>query len=160
VEEVVRRVGLLAAQLLGKQLRAARRATKRTQADVATALNWPKTRVSLVETARVRLSPADAVTLLDLYNVTGTERETLLGLVEAAADGSTDALAWITSRSFRKTVATILDEAGQSGRQVADQLGHARASMTQDHYIGRKVLNPGAAAALDAALELPDGPIV
>ena len=31
-------------------------------------------------------------------------------------------LAWVTSHSFRKTVATTLDGSGHSGRQVADQL--------------------------------------
>jgi integrase len=35
------------------------------------------------------------------------------------------ALAWITSHSFRKTTATILDEAALSARLVADQLGLA-----------------------------------
>ena len=40
-------------------------------------------------------------------------------------------LAWITSHNFRKTPATILDEAGLSARAVADQEGHARPSMTQ-----------------------------
>ena len=43
-----------------------------------------------------------------------------------------EALAWVTSHSFRKTTATILDEAALSARLVADQLGHARPSMTQD----------------------------
>ena len=33
---------------------------------------------------------------------------------------------WVTSHVFRKTCATILDEAGLSARAVADQLGHAR----------------------------------
>jgi integrase len=47
------------------------------------------------------------------------------------ARGTKD-LAWVTSHSFRKTTATILDEAGLSPRIVADQLGHARPSMTQD----------------------------
>ena len=32
---------------------------------------------------------------------------------------------WVTSHTFRKTVATRLDEAGFTARQVADQLGHA-----------------------------------
>jgi integrase len=32
---------------------------------------------------------------------------------------------WVTSHTFRKTVATRLDEAGFTPRQVADQLGHA-----------------------------------
>jgi integrase len=60
-----------------------------------------------------------------------------------------DALSWITSHNFRKTTATVLDEAGLSARAVADQLGHARPSMTQDVYMGRKVLNRRAADALE-----------
>ncbi len=39
---------------------------------------------------------------------------------------------WVTSHVFRKTVATRLDEAGFTPRQVADQLGHANPSMTLD----------------------------
>jgi integrase len=64
-----------------------------------------------------------------------------------------DALAWITSHAFRKTTATVLDDAGQSSRQVADQLGHSRPSLTQDVYMARRVLNPAAAAALDSVLQ-------
>jgi integrase len=59
--------------------------------------------------------------------------------------------AWVTSHVFRKTCATILDEAGLSARLIADQLGHARPSMTQDVYMARKVLNRATAAALEAA---------
>ncbi|GAA2774223.1 site-specific integrase [Saccharopolyspora taberi] len=51
----------------------------------------------------------------------------------------------------RKTVATILDMSGQTAREIADQLGHANPSMTQNVYMGRGMQNPGAAAALDAA---------
>jgi integrase len=58
----------------------------------------------------------------------------------------------VTSHVFRKTCATILDEAGMSARDIADQLGHARPSMTQDVYMGRKIVNPLTAAALDAAM--------
>jgi integrase len=43
-------------------------------------------------------------------------------------------LAWITSHAFRKTTATVLDNDGQTARQIADHLGHARVSMTQDTY--------------------------
>ncbi|WP_324276733.1 tyrosine-type recombinase/integrase [Blastococcus brunescens] len=43
----------------------------------------------------------------------------------------------VTSHTFRKSVATRLDEAGLSPRQVADQLGHANPSMTLDVYFGR-----------------------
>jgi len=60
-------------------------------------------------------------------------------------------LSWVTSHVFRKTCATILDEAGLTTRAVADQLGHAKPSMTQDVYMGRKIANPHAAAALEAA---------
>jgi integrase len=56
---------------------------------------------------------------------------------------------WVTSHVFRKTVATRLDEAGFSGRQIADQLGHAKPSMTLDVYMGRKVVNADAARILD-----------
>ena len=49
--------------------------------------------------------------------------------------------AWVTSHVFRKTAATILDEAGLSARLVADQLCHARPSMTQDVYFARKVVD-------------------
>lgn len=35
---------------------------------------------------------------------------------------------------------------------IADQLGHARSSLSQDVYMGRKVRNPRAVDALDAAL--------
>jgi integrase len=71
------------------------------------------------------------------------------------ARGSTE-LAWITSHHFRKTTATILDEAALSARQVADQLGHARPSMTQDVYMSRKVASSRAAEALEQALREPD----
>ncbi len=56
---------------------------------------------------------------------------------------------WVTSHTFRKTVATRLDEAGFTARQVADQLGHANPSMTLDVYFGRQVVSAAAAAVLD-----------
>ncbi len=56
---------------------------------------------------------------------------------------------WVTSHVFRKTVATVMDQAGLSPRAAADQLGHANTSMTSDVYFGRKVLVTGAAAVLE-----------
>ena len=56
---------------------------------------------------------------------------------------------WVTSHTFRKTVATRLDEAGFTPRQVADQLGHANPSMTLDVYFGRHVVSAAAAQILD-----------
>jgi len=63
-----------------------------------------------------------------------------------------ETLGWITSHSFRKTAATILDEAALSARLVADHLGHARTSMTQDVYMGRRAVDSQAAEALEIAL--------
>lgn len=65
-------------------------------------------------------------------------------------------LAWITSHNFRKTTATILDEAALSARQVAHQLGHSRPSMTQDVYMNRWAASPLGAEALEKALRDPD----
>jgi integrase len=66
------------------------------------------------------------------------------------ARGSAE-FAWVTSHVFRRTAATELDRAGLSARQIADQLGHAKVSMTQDRYLGRRAVNSGAADALDRA---------
>jgi integrase len=63
-----------------------------------------------------------------------------------------EALAWITSHNFRKTMATLLDSDEFSAREIADQLGHARPSMTQDVYMGRKIRNPRAVQSIEAAL--------
>lgn len=56
---------------------------------------------------------------------------------------------WVPSHTFRKTVATRLDDAGLSARQIADHLGHAQPSMTMDVYMGRKVASSDAARLLD-----------
>ncbi|SFE92427.1 Site-specific recombinase XerD [Blastococcus tunisiensis] len=55
----------------------------------------------------------------------------------------------VTSHAFRKTVATLMDEAGLSARSAADQLGHAKPSITQDVYYGRKRRATGAAQVLE-----------
>ena len=55
---------------------------------------------------------------------------------------------WATSHTLRKTVATLMDQAGLSARAAADQLGHAKASMTQDVYMGRRIAATGAAEVL------------
>lgn len=57
-------------------------------------------------------------------------------------------MGWATSHTFRKTAATFLDAAGVSGLQVANQLGHARPSMTQDVYMSRRTVTERAATVL------------
>ena len=63
-----------------------------------------------------------------------------------------DGFAWVTSHVFRKTAGTVLDEAKLSARQIADQLGHAKPSMTQDVYMGRGAASAETAAALEDML--------
>jgi len=58
---------------------------------------------------------------------------------------------WV-SHSLRKPTATVLVEAGLSARLIADQLGHARPSITQDVYMGHKVADARVAEALEDAL--------
>ncbi|HEX3781019.1 MAG TPA: site-specific integrase [Pseudonocardiaceae bacterium] len=64
---------------------------------------------------------------------------------------------WVTFRTFRKTVATLLDDAGLTARQIADILGHARPSMTQDVYMGRTSVSRVGADALSATLRRSGG---
>jgi integrase len=63
---------------------------------------------------------------------------------------ATAGFTWVRSHVFRKTVATLMDNAGLSLRAAADQLGHANTSMTTDVYFGRMVAVPGAADVLQA----------
>jgi integrase len=56
---------------------------------------------------------------------------------------------WVTSHMFRKTAATLLDDAGLTARKIADQLGQAQVSVTQDHYLGRKIASEDAARVLE-----------
>jgi len=58
-------------------------------------------------------------------------------------------LPWVTSHVFRKTTATLLDTAGLSARAIADQLGHAQPSITQNVYMGRKIASTEAANVLE-----------
>lgn len=57
---------------------------------------------------------------------------------------------WVKTHTYRKTVATLLDQSGASARMIADQLGHSRVSMTQDVYLGRRASNAGNLGALEA----------
>lgn len=63
---------------------------------------------------------------------------------------------WFTSHVLRKTVATDMDEAGLTARDVANQLGQARISIAQDVYMSRKSVGSRAAQVLEA--RDPDAP--
>jgi len=47
----------------------------------------------------------------------------------------------VTFRTFRRSVATILDAAGLTAREIADQLGHSTVSTTQDVYLKARELH-------------------
>lgn len=55
---------------------------------------------------------------------------------------------WATSHSFRRTVASLIDGAGESVALAADVLGHKDASMTARYYLGRRGDTARAAAVL------------
>jgi integrase len=55
----------------------------------------------------------------------------------------------VSSHSFRKTVATLIDDSGLSARIGADHLGHAKVSMTQDRYMSRGRMHTQVADLLD-----------
>jgi integrase len=58
----------------------------------------------------------------------------------------------VTSHSFRKTVATLIDDEGLSARIGADHLGHSRISMTQDKYMARGRIHTAVAELLDRTI--------
>lgn len=58
----------------------------------------------------------------------------------------------VTSHTFRKTAATIWNDAGVlTDRQKADLTGHAKISTLKDIYVARGELHPQGAAVMDAA---------
>ena len=54
------------------------------------------------------------------------------------------------THSFRKSMATLIDDEGLSPRVGADQLGHSKVSMTQDRYMSRGQVHMAVAELLTA----------
>lgn len=79
----------------------------------------------------------------------GGWRDPVQRVAGPAGRRGSDEFAWVTSHVFRKTCATLLVESELSARQIADQLGHAKVSMTQDNYLGRRLTGRRTAQALD-----------
>ncbi len=59
----------------------------------------------------------------------------------------------LSTHSFRKTVATILDREGLSATEIADYLGHENPSMTQDVYMNTVKGSTRAAQVMGQRLE-------
>ena len=47
---------------------------------------------------------------------------------------------WATPHSFRRTVATLLDQAGVPIATIADRLGHTDPAVTASKYLGRDLM--------------------
>jgi integrase len=59
----------------------------------------------------------------------------------------------VTTHSFRKSVADLIDDEGLSARVGADQLGHSQVSMTQNKYMTRGKVHAEVADLLDRAIK-------
>ncbi|MEN3267919.1 helix-turn-helix domain-containing protein, partial [Pseudonocardia sp.] len=127
LREALSPVGGKARRDLGLSLRAARRDAGMTRKQVAETLDWSQNKIALIETGRIKVDRPMVTILLWTYGPQPEATEALLAQFDQAAKPApADALAWITSHAFRKTTATVLDDDGQTARQIADHLGHAR----------------------------------
>ena len=112
------------------------------------ALMLPPWSVELLRARRVRMGGFEGPVFPDAKG--GWRDRSNVGKVFRAVREGSD-FDWVKTHTFRKTVATLLDESGASARMIADQLGHSRVSMTQDVYLGRRAGNAGNVAALEAS---------
>ena len=122
----------------------------------------PKTRAG----ERTNKLPASLVGMLIDRRVKGHASEhglvfpTVLGNIRDPRNTSRDwakargrlGFDYVTTHSFRKTVATALDRAGLSARDIAEYLGHENPSITQDVYMNKNTGGAKAAGALDSLL--------
>jgi integrase len=93
--------------------------------------------------------PSTAGTLRDPSNFSRQWRE---ARDELGASG-------VSTHSFRKTIATLIDDEGLSARIGADHLGHARVSMTQNVYMTRGRVHAQVADLLDRTVAASDAVI-
>lgn len=59
----------------------------------------------------------------------------------------------LVSHTLRKTVASFLDDANVTVREISDQLGHSKISMTQDRYLGRRLTDRETAEVLEGMFD-------
>lgn len=104
---------------------------------------------AMVQLVRRRVQDDDLATSIAVFcSMTGHMRDVsnTTGDLRHAFDAA--GFDWVTSHTFRRTVATRLDAAGLSARTIADHLGHRQVSMTLDTYMGRNVVTAQAASVL------------
>jgi integrase len=103
--------------------------------------------VELLRARRVRLGAFEGPMFPDSHG--GWRDRSNVGKAFRQARGGSH-FEWVKTHTYRKTVATLLDQSGATARMIADQLGHSRVSMTQDVYLGRRAGNAANLAALEA----------
>jgi len=62
----------------------------------------------------------------------------------------------VTTHSFRKTLATLIDGRGLAARFGADHLGHSKVSMAEDRYMSRGRVHAQVADLLDRTVAMND----
>ncbi len=103
--------------------------------------------VELLPGRRVRLAAFEGPVSPDSRG--GWRNRSNVGKAIRSVRGGSD-FEWVKTHTYRKTVATLLDQSGATARMIADQLGRSRVSMTQDVYFGRRAGNAANSAALEA----------
>lgn len=95
----------------------------------------------LLEILRARhkaLSPADSDLICP--TVLGKRRDVSNSIRSVSRWLDKNGFPWATSHTFRRTVATLLDDEGFTPRQIAVHLGHSQPSMTMNTYMDRAVV--------------------
>lgn len=80
----MKRAPTVRARQLAAELRRLRGATEMSGEEVAERMGWSPAKISRIETAKIKVVPADVTRLLDLYNVTGQRRDRLDSLSHTA----------------------------------------------------------------------------
>lgn len=102
--------------------------------------------VELLRARRVRLGAFEGPVFPDAKG--GWRDRSNIGKAFRLVRGGSE-FEWVKTHTYRKTVATLLDQSGASARMIADKFGHSRVSMTQDVYLGRRASNTANLAALE-----------
>ncbi|PZU36699.1 MAG: hypothetical protein DI573_13160 [Microbacterium sp.] len=111
----------------------------------------PAALLGMLGDRRVRGGPNDDAVVFP--TVLGRERNPRAAAREwAAARERLELPEGYTFHAFRKTVATALDQAGLTARDVAEYLGHTNPALTQTVYMSKTVGGRRAADALDSVL--------
>ncbi|AVL99774.1 hypothetical protein C6V83_05270 [Gordonia iterans] len=83
-------------------------------------------------------------------------RSTVVYVPDGKPDGPADMFDWVSPKTFRKTVATILaDEVGMEA--AAEQLGHTSPDIARKHYVQRKKVTGDVRHVLDRLAPIVSG---